>query len=376
MAYIFELRLLVENKFGKKITTKSDASKLRIAIFREVKEFVSESTIRRFFLLMKSNNSFSIASLDILSNYVGFKNFKDFEAHQNNKIISIVTSNNFYDSFLINELENKKEISIFETNLLINYVKTLVETNATQKIQLFFNNEKTHKLIVFNYNIHNLFAQQIGKLLFDKSHSIEIKDLTSTRFFLKLVLYRYVDIQNKSIEEYYKVALKTAVDQSEITFMYSVLCLNAFYFDNSELAVIYYNKIIINNQNYSIELEGRLALIKYLITDKKEEFLNTAKRFADNIHFFSIDIVQYLLFKNNLDLLKEWYAIFDLYKRPFNNWISNDIDFTYKIVYFILHNKLQDVNMLLNNSEFTSNSKTTITKIINTLNQSSTNIKN
>jgi hypothetical protein len=376
MAYIFELRLLVENKFGKKITTKSDASKLRIAIFREVKEFVSESTIRRFFLLMKSNNSFSIASLDILSNYVGFKNFKDFEAHQNNKIISIVTSNNFYDSFLINELENKKEISIFETNLLINYVKTLVETNATQKIQLFFNNEKTHKLIVFNYNIHNLFAQQIGKLLFDKSHSIEIKDLTSTRFFFKLVLYRYVDIQNKSIEEYYKVALKTAVDQSEITFMYSVLCLNAFYFDNSELAVIYYNKIIINNQNYSIELEGRLALIKYLITDKKEEFLNTAKRFADNIHFFSIDIVQYLLFKNNLDLLKEWYAIFDLYKRPFNNWISNDIDFTYKIVYFILHNKLQDVNMLLNNSEFTSNSKTTITKIINTLNQSSTNIKN
>ena len=130
--------MIFETKFGKKITTKSDASKLRLVIFSEVKEFVSESTLRRFFLLMKSNNSYSMASLDIISCYVGFKNFKEFEALQNNKIVSIVSSNNFYDSFLIDELENKKELSVFEINLLINYVKTLVDTNDYQKIQLFF----------------------------------------------------------------------------------------------------------------------------------------------------------------------------------------------------------------------------------------------
>lgn len=375
MKYIFELRLLVETKFEKKITTKSDASKLRIAIFNEVKEFVSESTLRRFFLLMKSNNSYSIASLDIISCYVGFKNFKEFEALQNNKIVSIVSSNNFYDSFLIDELENKKELSVFEINLLINYVKTLVDNNDYQKIQLFFNNEKIHNLIVFNYNIHNLFAQQIGILLFHDIASIEIKILTNTKFFLELVLYRYVDTQNKIIELYYKAALEIAVDQTAITFMYSVLCLNAFYSNNFKLAITYYNKINISNQNYSFELEGRLALIKYLITDNKEELINTAKRFTNNIHFFSIDIVQYLLFNNDIELLKEWYANFDLYKRPYNNWISNDIDFTYKIIYFILHNKLQDVKILLNNSAFTSHSKTTITNIINNLNLSLTNIK-
>jgi hypothetical protein len=367
MEYLVELRLLIEAKFKQKITKKSDAEFLRISIFNDVKEFISESTLRRFFLLMKSNNSYSIATLNILSKYVGFKNFEDFETFQNRKIVSIVSSNDIDISFIIKEIEKKNDISIFEINLLVTYLKTQFDSNSINEIQSFFNNDKIAKLILSNYNTHNFFSQQIGKLLFIENSINMTKDITNTKFFSQLILSRYVDIQNNIIEKYYRAALESTTNHIEKTFMNSVLCLNALYYDDINAAINFYNKIDPKLINVSSELAGRIALLRYIITHNEEDLFNNSKKYKNEIHFFSIDIVQWLIYKNNLELLKKWYESYDLFQKPFNNWISTDLELTYRIGYLIAKNKQEELNDFLNSCVITFHTKTTIIKIINNL---------
>lgn len=119
MRNINVLKVQVENRFGKNIGTKVDAQELKNKIFLHQKEYLSESTIRRFFDLIPCGN-ISKTSLDIFSRYIGFENYDDFSAFCD-QLIENVTTNNSNQALLI-ALISKSSFSLFEINLVCNRI--------------------------------------------------------------------------------------------------------------------------------------------------------------------------------------------------------------------------------------------------------------
>lgn len=78
------LKLKVEETFGKKISTQKDCTSLSFKILEETGEIVSQSTIRRFWGLLKSNSQTSKKTIESLCLYCGYKSWDDF-IRQNSK---------------------------------------------------------------------------------------------------------------------------------------------------------------------------------------------------------------------------------------------------------------------------------------------------
>jgi len=90
------LSQVVINRFGRKIKNRRDCEDLSIQIQLATSQLLSYNTIRRFFNLDKNNYKTRRQTLDILSKYVGYKNYADFFNHysfHNNWSIK----NQFYD---------------------------------------------------------------------------------------------------------------------------------------------------------------------------------------------------------------------------------------------------------------------------------------
>ena len=72
------LMFLVEKKFHKAVTTSSDFTALSEDIENETKENVSVSTLKRMWGYVSMNPNPRESTLDVLSRYVGQKDFKNF----------------------------------------------------------------------------------------------------------------------------------------------------------------------------------------------------------------------------------------------------------------------------------------------------------
>lgn len=76
---IQRLKESVETKFGKKIIYQRDCTDLSISIQEETEQLLSHSTLRRFFGFLATNSNPSLVTLDILSEYCGYKDWEDFK---------------------------------------------------------------------------------------------------------------------------------------------------------------------------------------------------------------------------------------------------------------------------------------------------------
>lgn len=73
-------RELIETKFGGKITRCCQAKKLRDAVYNKTHQYISESSYKRLFGLVKhEGDRFSKAILDILALYLGYESFADLQ---------------------------------------------------------------------------------------------------------------------------------------------------------------------------------------------------------------------------------------------------------------------------------------------------------
>jgi len=70
----------VEKKYGGKIATSSDCKYLSLEINDTINELISDSTLRRFFGFLQTSSKPSTVTLNILSKYIGFEDWKDFKA--------------------------------------------------------------------------------------------------------------------------------------------------------------------------------------------------------------------------------------------------------------------------------------------------------
>lgn len=68
----------VESKYGRRIATTTDFESLSVVIEHQIGEMLSASTLKRLWGYVSLNPTPRIATLDILSRYVGHKNFKAF----------------------------------------------------------------------------------------------------------------------------------------------------------------------------------------------------------------------------------------------------------------------------------------------------------
>ena len=68
----------VEKKYGRRIATTTDFESLSVVIEHQIGEQISSSTLKRLWGYVSLNPTPRIATLDVLSRYVGYKDFKSF----------------------------------------------------------------------------------------------------------------------------------------------------------------------------------------------------------------------------------------------------------------------------------------------------------
>ena len=68
----------VEKRYGRTISTSTDFEALSVVIEHEINEMLSSSTLKRMWGYVSSNPVPRISTLDILSRFVGYKDFRDF----------------------------------------------------------------------------------------------------------------------------------------------------------------------------------------------------------------------------------------------------------------------------------------------------------
>ena len=68
----------VEERYGRSVKTSTDFEALSVTIEREIGEFISASTLKRLWGYVSLQPSPRIATLDVLSRYIGAGSFAGF----------------------------------------------------------------------------------------------------------------------------------------------------------------------------------------------------------------------------------------------------------------------------------------------------------
>lgn len=71
----------IEDKFGAEIRYAKDCDVLAEIISNETKQPISGSTLKRFFGIIPGVNEPRLYTLDLISKYIGYKNYDDFADH-------------------------------------------------------------------------------------------------------------------------------------------------------------------------------------------------------------------------------------------------------------------------------------------------------
>lgn len=360
MGFINELKIRVIDRFGREIKTKPDAQELRDLIFKQQKELLSESTIRRFFNLIPSGKT-SRATADVFARFIGFKTYQDFYEHCE-KSIFLSTKNNF-DYSIFKGLEGKNNLTILEINFIVDRIVHCLKEQNEDLLQQYFNLEILYELIIKNDTTHDLFAQTLGPYIENEEYIKDISKITSTKYFIPLVLHKYVDIQNKRMERYYKCLIKNYKNPHDLIFSASILSLNRIYSGHIDRAQYYFNLIDKNVVLTSPVLIGRIALLDWIFSDDMDKLIKTAKRNSENLLFFSIDVVSYLVYSNQIKALKEWFLNFPTIQRNENTWVEKEIISFYNLAKCIAEENLENLRIQMDQKLNLLNSNTTFSKI-------------
>ena len=95
----------VENRYGRRIATTTDFESLSFVIEHQTGEQISSSTLKRLWGYVSLNPTPRIATLDILSKFVGHKNFKAF-------CESLKISKNFVSTFFTAKYQTVAELKV------------------------------------------------------------------------------------------------------------------------------------------------------------------------------------------------------------------------------------------------------------------------
>lgn len=360
MIFIEELKVRVIDRFGKDIKTKPDAGELRDMIFQQLKEFLSESTIRRFFGLIPSVKT-SQTTMEILSKFIGFDSYANFvEFCYRTVLVSTKIGPN---ELILHSLYEKKNVTLMEANLIAYRIIQCITDQDTDSLVKYFNHEPLFRLIRSDDSIADLFAQTVGPYIEKEVYIEDLSSVLSTKYFIPLVLYKYVDIQNKGMERYYEWIIINHKNEHDLIFSASILSLNCIYFERVTQAEKYYQVIDKRFTIMAPVLNGRIALLDWYFSNDFDGLIRKAERYEGQLLFFSIDIMSFLVFFNKINHLKKWFYHFPTIHQNGKTWVEKEIDFFYKIAKSISEENHGEVKKQIVQKISMLNSDSTFSKI-------------
>ena len=191
---LMHLQKNVEKQFGKQISSSTHCDQLARLLTRDFNSNVSSQTLRRFFGLVKSESKTSHFTLDILSRFCGYIDFKDFSHSYRNSELELFFSNT--------ENEDK-------------YYWQKSEQLCRQIID-------SSELLVSTY--HRLMAFPVARKYFMEHHPL--RDMLGTVY-----------------SQYFLAYLKYNTSNQARIFAYGFLFKSAFLAQNEELMDLYYTKV-------------------------------------------------------------------------------------------------------------------------------------
>lgn len=204
---IEKLREEFESKYYVEITTTKGIEEMASKIG------VSKNTLRRFLGKIKSNSQLSEVSLNFISNYLGYNNFKDFtEFDSKNDSLDIFTLELFYDSIknkgvVFNEKRFQDVNRQFAEKIILN------ERNLNQFLKAFSNNNEALEYVLAWHptygKICQIDYQNTLKKYASKSNISHIKVFANSFiFFGKFLSNNLVKEDSKFIEKLEKEVQK------------------------------------------------------------------------------------------------------------------------------------------------------------------------
>jgi hypothetical protein len=297
----------------------------------------------------------------VFSRFIGFTSYLQFSEFCE-KIIHFSTTNNT-DAVILDGLKEKELLSMLEVNLIAHRINQCILESNYKLLKLYFNNDKLFQLLTLSDTTHDLFAQAVGPFVENESLLIDVDQILGTAFFIPLVLNKYVDIQNKSMERYYEWMVKNSKKSIDIVFSASVLSLNSLYTGTHDRAKSFYQLI-----DHTVALDGpvligRIVLLKWVFTDDFDNVIREAKKYETQLLFFSIDLISYLVYFDKIEALKTWFDFFPTIHITEKTWVEKEILFFYNVARLIAFGKTSDLKLILSQKISVLNSNTTIEKI-------------
>lgn len=360
MSYIDELKNRVANRFGKPILNKPDSKELRDLIFQYQKEYLSESTIRRFFNLIPTGVT-SRTTLDIFSRFIGFPSYSQFSDFCE-KIIHFSTTNNT-DAVILNDLKEKEVLSMLEVNLISHRINQCILDSNYTLLSLYFNDDKLFHLLTLNDTSHDLFAQALGPSVENELLLADVSQIMKSSYFIPLVLYKYVDIQNRGMERYYEWMVNNPKEPHDLIFAASILSLNRLYAGEYEKAYFYFQLIDKKEKLVSPVLNGRIALLNWVFSNDLDKLIAEAKKYEEQLLFFSIDLISYLVYFEKLDVLKIWFLQFPDARPNEKTWVEKEIYFFYSLAKYLALEDFKNLKLWMDQKVMLLNSNTTFVTI-------------
>ena len=337
MNKIEELKEVVENKFGEKITNLRTSKKLSEVIYFKTKKTLSYNTIRRLFNVSKTNQiTYRESTLDILSKFCNFYDFQIFKGAKDP-----FTEWNYFNKtlYLINEKKFKKAVNSFKTNNKIDFNLLAIITNAIIKekkysllIELFnsLKNDNTEKDFSKNdFIIKTKFSNQIANSFksIKKNNPILIK-LANCPNFIKIFIHFFIDYSKNNNHITVLRETNNSNHNYTDTCFKELYLFNYNYLSNNEKKNKILNKIDYNRISNDF-VKGRYIAYLYLINNFKfQKFFKNSK--LDSITL-ATEILPLSIYCRDIYLLKK---IINHYKKRnrnlvdwfyFNEWLAFDI---------------------------------------------------
>lgn len=102
---IEELKLLVEEKYGRGLNTTTDFEVFSVHLKKRYGKIVSSSTLKRIYGYVSDEHRPRVATLDILAQFVGFDTYKDFVFH-------LKSNTKYNSSFFMADQLTSAELSV------------------------------------------------------------------------------------------------------------------------------------------------------------------------------------------------------------------------------------------------------------------------
>ncbi len=268
---VTHLQKNVKQMFGKHITTATDCEVLANLISQKCNTNISSQTLRRFFGLIKSASASSKFTLDLLSKFCGFLDFKDFS-----------------HSYSTTELE------LFFANTDNND-----ESYWRKSEQLSKQIAESPELLVSTH--HRLMSFPMARKYFIENHPS--RDLICTVY-----------------SEYFQAYLKYNTSNEAKIFAYGFLFQSAFLHQNLELMELYFRRVketeltdevhvIPAGLKYGVQLlyadfTGNEYLFRKYFAEMKKTRLQYIHGSEHSVCSFEYTVLESLIFTNRIKAIK------------------------------------------------------------------------